>query len=194
MVLEFANCCSGKPSLSFDFVPSPNSERLAMDRSFRLHEASHRSSFLPSLTTSATQTCAERWLLDVEWQASHMLCCELFRLLNFHVFEGSLKAISIAIVSRSSCIASPKLSVFLTHYSEPRDKVFLTWRQRSTVGRSLLPFNWCPWEPVSLHAQFLTDPSAPWQSALSSLIYSNITIDPPSSCSSLLSVTHWLSP
>lgn len=40
-----------------------------------------------------------------------MLCCELFRLLNFHIFKGSLKAISITIVSHSSCTASPKLSV-----------------------------------------------------------------------------------
>lgn len=69
------------------------------------------SSWVSSIRTSATQTCAERWLLDVEWQASHMLCCELFRLLNFHIFKGSLKAISITIVSHSSCTASPKLSV-----------------------------------------------------------------------------------
>lgn len=82
---------------------------------------------------------------------------------------------------------------FLTDYSEPGDKVFPTWSQSSAARRSLLPFNWCPWEPVTLSNQILTDPSAPWQSALSSPIYSNITIDPPSSCSSLLSVTHWLS-
>lgn len=83
---------------------------------------------------------------------------------------------------------------FLTDYSEPRDKVLPTWNWRSAAGRSLLPFSWCPWEPVSLSTQILTDPSAPWQSPLSSPIYSNIAIDPPSSCSSLLSVTHWLSP
>ncbi len=74
-------------------------------------DPSHHSSFLPSVRTSAAQTRAEWWLLDAEWQASHMLCCELFSLLNFHVFKGSLKAISVTIVSRSSCIASPKLSV-----------------------------------------------------------------------------------
>lgn len=96
-------------------------------------------------------------------------------------------------VSHHQSLVSQRV-YFMTDYSEPGDKVFPTWSQRSAVGRSLLPFNRCPWEPVSLSTQFLTDPSAPWQSALSSLIYSNITIDPPSSCSSLLSVTHWLSP
>lgn len=39
---------------------------------------------------------------------------------------------------------------FLTDYSEPGDKVFPTWSQRSAAGRRPLPFNWCPWEPASL--------------------------------------------
>lgn len=56
-------------------------------------------------------TCAERWLLDLEWQPSHMLCCELFSLLTFHVFKGSWKAISVPIIRRSSCSTSPKLSI-----------------------------------------------------------------------------------
>lgn len=73
--------------------------------------SSHRSSFRLRIRTSATQTPAEWWLLDAAWQASHMLYCELFSPLSFHIFKGSLKAISVTIVSRSSCIASLKLSV-----------------------------------------------------------------------------------
>lgn len=71
----------------------------------------HPLSFHSSVRTSATQICAEWWLLDAERQALHMLCSELFSSFNFHIFKGSLKAISVTIVSRSSCIASPKLSV-----------------------------------------------------------------------------------
>lgn len=133
----------------------------------RLHEAippiARVSS--PSVRTSATQTRAEWWLLNAEWQASHMLCCELFSLLNFHIFKGSLKAISVTIViapavSHQQSLVSQR-AYFLTDYSEPGDKVFPTWSQRSATGRSLLPFNWCPWEPVTLSTQILTDPSAP---------------------------------
>lgn len=40
-----------------------------------------------------------------------MLCCELFSLLTFHVFKGSLEAISVFIVSHSSCSTSAELSV-----------------------------------------------------------------------------------
>lgn len=40
-----------------------------------------------------------------------MLRCELFSLLTFHVFKGSLEAISVSVVSHSSCSTSAELSV-----------------------------------------------------------------------------------
>lgn len=63
-------------------------------------------------------------------------------------------------VSHHQSLVSQRV-YFMTDYSEPGDKVFPTWSQRSAVGRSLLPFNRCPWEPVSLSTQFLTDPFGP---------------------------------
>lgn len=110
IICEVTSCCAWKPSVCFNFVPSVSPWLLIWSQD-SWGDPSHQQSFLPSIRTSATQTRAEWWLLDVEWQSSHMLRCELFSLLNFHIFKGSLKAISVTIVSRSSCIASPKLSV-----------------------------------------------------------------------------------
>lgn len=87
----------------------PNGGCLALEHNFS--SGSQASWDEPSVRTSATQTRAEWWLLDAEWHALHMLCRELFSLLNFLIFKGSLKAISVPIVSCSSCITSPKLSV-----------------------------------------------------------------------------------
>lgn len=47
-------------------------------------------------------------------------------------------------VSNHQSLASQQ-PYFLTDYSEPWDKVFLTWSKRSAEGRILLPFNWCPY-------------------------------------------------
>lgn len=134
MVLKVTSCGTGKPSLHLNFVAAvcflecmsvfSNGGCLTLEHNFSSGpqaswgDPSHQSSFLPSVRTSATQTRAEWWLLHAEWQASHMLCRELFSLLNFHIFKGSLKAISVTIVSRSSCIASPELSVTAGLFSD----------------------------------------------------------------------------
>lgn len=66
------------------------------------------------------------------------------------------KAISVTIVSLSSCIASPKLSVTAGLLSDTLSRAkgqsffFLSSDSVPEICSSLLPFNWCPWEPVSL--------------------------------------------
>lgn len=120
------------------------------------------------------------------WQAVPMLCCKLFSLLNFHIFKGSLKAISVPFVSCSSCSASPKLNVMVgllsdrLHWAQGQSSSNIEWDlQRVSQGDCVAfypNFNW------SLNTMTICH-----------LIYSNITSDPPSSCISLLTVTHWFS-
>lgn len=106
-------------------------------------------------------TGSHRLMLPGCWlTAPHMLCCKLFSLLSFHIFKGSLKAISVTIVSCSSCITSAKLSVMeglpSDELHQAWGQTFPVWSRRSTGRRSL--------HVVSLNLSLLTpiqsDPSA----------------------------------
>lgn len=93
------------------------------------------------------------------------ICCAVnySAQLTFRVFKGSLEAISVAVVRRSSCSASARLSVSsLTDRRHLGDEVWLLLRSRAPAAGSslLLPFGWIrrvaftglsdPWAPLTI--------------------------------------------